>query len=98
MKAKSPLLLLAALICAVAIWAQEARVLPSRATTPAKPARTKPIEAVDADRAYKANCSRCHVAPRKFSERKEATVMQHMRVRANRTEAETKAILHYLTR
>lgn len=59
--------------------------------------RSRP-KTLDADQAYKANCSRCHVAPRKFSERKMSAIMLHMRVRANLTEQETKAILDYLTR
>jgi cytochrome c5 len=83
------------------------------AKTPAKPDATKPpakagaakppevkpvVKEVDGDQAYKANCSRCHAAPRKFSERKMATIMMHMRVRANMTEEETQAILRYLTK
>jgi len=53
--------------------------------------------AIDPDDAYKSNCTRCHLAPRKFSEGKMATIMRHMRVRANLTEEEAKAILGYLT-
>jgi hypothetical protein len=53
---------------------------------------------IDADQAYKANCARCHLPPRKLSEGKMATVMRHMRVRANLTAEETDAILGYLTR
>lgn len=49
------------------------------------------------DDAYKSNCTRCHVAPRRFSERKMATIMRHMRVRANLTEEEAKGILRFLT-
>ena len=78
-----------------------AEVKAGTADTPtAKPAAARPaqIEPAEADRAYKANCSRCHLAPRKFPERKMATVMQHMRVRANMTERETQAVLQYLTR
>ena len=66
-----------------------------------KPAGTEVAAAkgeVDGDVAYKANCMRCHTAPKKFSEREMVTVMRHMRVRANLTEAEEKAILRYLTR
>jgi len=54
--------------------------------------------AVDPDEAYKANCSRCHLAPRKFPEGKMATIMRRMRVRANLTDEEAEAILRYLTR
>ncbi len=61
---------------------------------PARPVRQE----VDGDQAYKANCMRCHTAPRKFSAREMVTVMRHMRVRANLTKAEEQAILRYLTR
>ncbi len=57
----------------------------------------KPKRGVDADLAYRANCSRCHVEPRKFSEGETATIMLHMRVRANLTEEETQAIVRYLS-
>lgn len=49
------------------------------------------------DDVYKSNCTRCHLAPRRFSERKMATIMRHMRVRANLTEEEAKGILRFLT-
>ncbi len=68
---------------------------PSRATPVVK--AKAPKNAVNADLAYKNNCMRCHGAPRKFPDRAMATIMQHMRVRANLTAAETKAILEYLT-
>ena len=61
---------------------------------PARPVQQE----VDGDQAYKANCTCCHTAPRKFSAREMVTVMRHMRVRANLTEAEERAILRYLTR
>jgi len=61
---------------------------------PARPVQ----QAVDGDQAYKANCMRCHTAPRKFSAHEMVTVMRHMRVRANLTKAEEQAILRYLTR
>jgi hypothetical protein len=60
--------------------------------------RGKPKWEVDPDHAYRANCSRCHVEPRKLPDREMATIMRHMRVRANLTAEETEAILRYLTR
>ena len=57
----------------------------------------KTAKAIDPDDAYKSNCTRCHLAPRKFPERKMATIMRHMRVRANLTQEEAKVILGYLT-
>jgi hypothetical protein len=52
--------------------------------------------AVDPDDAYKNNCMRCHAAVRQYSPRQTATVVRHMRVRANMTAEETQAVLQYL--
>ncbi len=57
----------------------------------------KETASFDPNDAYKSNCTRCHLAPRRFSERKMATIMRHMRVRANLTEEEAKGILRFLT-
>jgi len=57
----------------------------------------KETTAFDPNDAYRSNCSRCHLAPRRFPERKMATIMRHMRVRANLTEEEAKGILRFLT-
>jgi hypothetical protein len=51
---------------------------------------------VDPDDAYKNNCMRCHSAVQDFSPSKTATIVMHMRVRANLTEEEAQAILRYL--
>lgn len=51
---------------------------------------------VDPDDAYKNNCIRCHSAVRQYSPRMTATIVTHMRVRANMTAEETQAILQYL--
>ncbi len=48
------------------------------------------------DDAYKNNCMRCHAAVRQYSPRQSATIVMHMRVRANVTAEETQAILQYL--
>ena len=53
---------------------------------------------IDPDKAYKAHCSACHTEPRRYSDRATVTIIQHMRVRANLTAAEEKAIIEYLTR
>ncbi len=64
--------------------------LPALAGTAAK-------KAIDPDEAYKNNCMRCHSAVRQYSPRMTATIVAHMRVRANLTAEETQAILQYLT-
>jgi hypothetical protein len=53
--------------------------------------------AVDPDDAYKNNCMRCHSAVRGYSRRQTATIVMHMRIRANMTAEETQAILQYLS-
>ena len=52
--------------------------------------------AIDPDDAYKNNCMRCHAAVRSYSPSQTATIVRHMRVRANLTEEESQAILRYL--
>ena len=106
---KSRILLLLAMVTAwtmIGVAQQPKAVGPktqlaaAKAGAPAKAAVNTPkaANAVDPDQAYKAHCARCHLAPRKFPEGKTATIMRHMRVRANLTEDETEAILRYLTR
>lgn len=62
-------------------WAQAATSAQSAAKAPstqhAKPAAIDPGE-----RAFKANCGRCHNAPEGFSPRITGTVLRHMRERA----------------
>lgn len=55
-----------------------------------------PKTAVDPDDAYKNNCMRCHSAVRPYSPRMTATIVMHMRIRANVTAEESQAILQYL--
>ena len=49
-----------------------------------------------ADKVYKANCARCHRPPQNFSSGKMATMLLHMRVRANLTEKKYEALVGYL--
>lgn len=97
--------LVGALAFMTAAWAQQQAGESNQATVakappappktpPAAPGKSKPP--INADLAYKANCTRCHVAPRKFSDRATVTILRHMRVRANLTEEEAEAILKYL--
>jgi cytochrome c5 len=59
----------------------------------------KTVQAVDQDRGeqvFNQNCARCHNAPEGFSPRISATVAKHMRVRANLSEADYKALVRFL--
>jgi cytochrome c5 len=46
---------------------------------------------------YRANCGRCHAAPRKFPPRMMATVLRHMRVRATITDEDMRLVLLYMS-
>lgn len=48
------------------------------------------------EKAFQANCSRCHYAPEQLSPRIVGTITQHMRVRASLSAKDTQAILQYL--
>lgn len=52
---------------------------------------------LEGEKAYHANCGRCHMAPPKFSPRMMSTIVRHMRVRATITDQEMRNILHYMT-
>lgn len=65
-----------------------------------EPAATGPTaQAASKDRGqqvFNENCSRCHNAPEGFSPRISGTVAKHMRVRANLSDADYKALLKFL--
>jgi cytochrome c5 len=48
------------------------------------------------EKAFQANCSRCHNAPEQLSPRISGTVIKHMRVRASLSAKDAQAILQYL--
>jgi cytochrome c5 len=86
------LLSLFSISCAVASYAgQAAKPASSSSAAP----KSQP-SAEDGERAFKANCSRCHYAPDTLNPRITGTVIRHMRVRANLSAADERAILHYL--
>jgi mono/diheme cytochrome c family protein len=50
----------------------------------------------DGEEVYKTNCTRCHNTPPSLNERQARVVVAHMRVRANLTERDATAVMHYL--
>lgn len=72
------------------------------AAPPQAPAKKAPAQATHAgvpDRGqvvFNTNCSRCHNAPEGFSPRISGTVAKHMRVRANLSEKDYDALMHFL--
>jgi mono/diheme cytochrome c family protein len=80
----------------------------SESSLPANPAAASPAAShtsildaramrMEGEERFHANCGRCHTAPPKFPPRTMATIVRHMRVRANLTEEDTKFILEYMT-
>jgi mono/diheme cytochrome c family protein len=64
---------------------------------PPTPPKTAPHQNADpGQRVFEQNCSRCHNAPEGFSDRISGTVAMHMRVRANLSAADYKALLRFL--
>lgn len=51
---------------------------------------------VEGQRVFAENCSRCHNAPQGFSPRIAGTISRHMRVRANLSAEEERALLRFL--
>jgi cytochrome c5 len=69
---------------------------PSSAVTPAV-ARTAAEDRLEGEKRFRANCSRCHQTPHKFSPRAMATILRHMRVRATLTDEDARLILKYMS-
>jgi cytochrome c5 len=66
-------------------------------TKPTMP--TKPAQATNTDRGqlvFEQNCSRCHNAPEGFSPRITGTIAMHMRVRANLSDENYRALRRFL--
>jgi cytochrome c5 len=61
-------------------------------------ATKQPAEALQnqGEKAFQANCSRCHNAPEQIPPRISGTVIKHMRVRASLSAKDAQAILQYL--
>lgn len=87
--------------CVVAI-ALCTLALDARAAAPSSPPQDKhdqqarPQPSSDGERIFQQNCSRCHHAPEGFSPSISGTIVRHMRVRANLSREDERAILKYL--
>jgi mono/diheme cytochrome c family protein len=67
------------------------------ADSQSQPAKTP--RSVNTDRGqqvFEQNCARCHNPPEGFSPRISGTIAMHMRVRANLSDANYTALLHFL--
>lgn len=81
------------------ILAPETRI--HAAATPSSPQSNKqdkngrPQPVHDGDTVFRQNCARCHNAPESFSPRITTAVVRHMRVRANLSEEDARALLKF---
>jgi cytochrome c5 len=62
-------------------------------TAPQQPAANTPDPG---ERAFQANCTRCHYAPEQLSRRISGTILMHMRVRASLSAQDERDIMHFL--
>jgi cytochrome c553 len=78
-------------------WAQSLRSSPGSApATSPQTQHATPGAANPGERAFKANCGRCHNPPEQLSTRITGTVLRHMRVRALLSPQDERDILKYL--
>jgi cytochrome c5 len=69
---------------------------PASTTANASPAQDENLH-LEGEKRFRSNCGRCHAAPPKFPSRMMATIVRHMRVRANITDSDMRLILRYMT-
>ena len=93
-------ILIVALLCALPV----ASFAKSPSSAKEAGAGTPVVQVTDADgmrvageQRFRANCGRCHAAPKKFPPRMMSTVLRHMRVRATITDEDRRLILFYMT-
>ncbi len=58
--------------------------------------KTRPDPAVEGERIFQQNCSRCHIPPMVLNPRVTGTIIDHMRVRARLSRKEQQLLLKYL--
>jgi cytochrome c5 len=100
---KNSLSLLCAAAC-VAIVMPALYAAQAGSQNPSQPAYSKHPQAQQpatqpqdsGERVFQRNCARCHATPEGFSSRISGTIIRHMRVRANLSERDERALLHFL--
>jgi len=109
MRKHSIVICLFAMSLAATVWAaaQEpnaavkaaSRAVADSGSSASRAVAVKPSNAaarIEGEKSFKANCSRCHMAPNKFPPRMAATIIRHMRVRASITVEDARVILDYM--
>jgi cytochrome c5 len=76
-----------------------AKAAPAQPAANAKAAPARPALSTKEDpgeRAFQANCNRCHYAPEQLTPRISGTILMHMRVRASLSAQDERDIMHFL--
>jgi mono/diheme cytochrome c family protein len=76
------------------LLATETRSLAAAAAKQDKTSRPDPPS--EGERAFRQNCARCHNAPDNLPSQSSGTIIRHMRVRANLSREDERAILKFL--
>lgn len=79
----------------VCVTAAQTATQPKAATRPTQTAVHTAPKVSEGQRVFEQNCSRCHNPPDGFSPRISSTVVRHMRVRANLSEEDAKALMKF---
>lgn len=83
-------------LATIAVLASTAIAQTSTQTkAPTQTAVHKAPKVNEGQRVFEQNCSRCHNPPDGFSPRISSTVVRHMRVRANLSEEDAKALMKF---
>jgi hypothetical protein len=91
-----PLPLLVFLLGSWLTWAQSAKTPQANTNASSKPAQHATAITNPGERAFQANCGRCHNPPEQLNTRITGTVLRHMRVRALLSPQDEHDILKYL--
>lgn len=57
---------------------------------------SRPEPPIEGERVFRQNCARCHNAPESLPSQSSGTIIRHMRVRANLSREDERAILKFL--
>jgi cytochrome c5 len=91
-----PLLLAAMLIIGTTVVIGQTDSAPPRPQNKTSLKTDQPATPDRGQQVFERNCSRCHSTPEGFSPSISGTVALHMRVRAGLSDADYKALLHFL--
>jgi hypothetical protein len=91
-----PLPLLVFSLGSLLAWAQSVKTPQANTNATPKPAQHATVVTNPGERAFQANCGRCHNPPEQLNPRITGTVLRHMRVRALLSPQDERDILKYL--